>query len=119
MPQVDINLSVNFSYHLFTVKKESAFFDKWSRKLPDRRAAARFASRVRQLEHGHHGDVKYLADTGLGELRLDYGPGCRLYFWRRHSALILLCGGQKDTQQRDIERARDMAKELRNDRRQS
>lgn len=94
-------------------------FDKWLRKLPDRRAAARIASRVRRLEYGHLGDVKQLADTGLGELRLDYGPGYRLYFLRRHSTLVRLCGGHKDTQKRDIERARNMAKELQNDGRQS
>lgn len=94
-------------------------FDKWLRKLPDRRAAARIASRVQRLEHDHLGAIKYLADTGLGELRLDYGPGYRLYFWKHHSILVLLCGGQKDTQQRDIERARNMAKELQNDGRQS
>lgn len=82
------------------------------------RAAARIASRVQRLEHGHLGDVKYLADTGLGELRLDYGPGYRLYFLKRQSVLVLLCGGRKDTQKRDIERARNMAKELQHDRRQ-
>jgi len=118
MSRVDINWIVNYSCHVFTVQK-TVLFDKWLRKLPDRRAAARIASRVQRLEHGHFGDVKYLADTGLGELRLDYGPGYRLYFWRRHSTLILLCGGHKDTQRRDIKRARNMAKELRNDRRQS
>ena len=103
---------------MFTVRK-TAWFDKWLRRLPDHRAVARIASRVERLEHGHLGDVKYLADTGLGELRLDYGPGYRLYFWKYHSVLILLCGGRKDTQKRDIERARNMAKELQNDRRQS
>ena len=46
-------------------------------------------------------------------------PATGLYFWKYHSVLILLCGGRKDTQKRDIERARNMAKELRNDRRQS
>ena len=99
--------------------RKTAWFHKWLRKLPDRRAAARIASRVQRLELGHLGDVKYLADTGLGELRLDYGPGYRLYFLKRQSVLVLLCGGHKDTQKRDIERARNMAKELQHDRRQS
>ena len=118
MARVADNVHVNYSCHVFTVQK-IALFDKWLRKLSDRRAAARIASRVQRLEHGHIGDVKYLADTGLGELRLDYGPGYRLYFWKHHSRLVLLCGGHKDTQKRDIERARNMAKELRNDRRQN
>lgn len=74
---------------------------------------------MQRLEHGHLGDVKYLSDTGLGELRLDYGPGYRLYFWKRRSVLVLLCGGRKDTQKRDIDRARNMAMELQNDLRQS
>ncbi len=83
------------------------------------RAAARIASRAQRLEHGHLGGVKNLADTGLGELRLDYGPGYRRYFLKRQFVLILLCGGHKDTQKRDMERARNMAKELQNGLRQS
>ena len=74
---------------------------------------------MQRLEHGHLGDVKYLADTGLGELRLDYGPGYRLYFLKRKSVLVLLCGSRKDMQKHDIERARNMAKELQNDLRPS
>lgn len=74
---------------------------------------------MQRPENGHLGDVKEFADTGPGELRLDYGPAYRRYFWRRHSTLFLLCGGHKDTQKRDIERARNMAKGLQNDGRQS
>ncbi len=70
MSRDDINWAVNYSCHVLTVQ-ETASFDKWLRKPPDRRAAARIASRVQRLEHGHYGDVKYLADTSLGELRLD------------------------------------------------
>ena len=98
--------------------RKAAWFHKWLQKLPDPRAAARIASRVQRLEHGHLGDVKYLADTGLGELHLDYGPGYRRYFWKCRSVLVLLCGGRKDTQKRDVERARNMARELQHDRRQ-
>ena len=70
MSRVDINWTVNYSCHVLTVQ-ETASFDKWLRKPPDRRAAARIASRVQRLEHGHYGGVKYLADTSLGELCLD------------------------------------------------
>ena len=114
MSCIDSNIRVNYSCRVFTVRK-TALFDKWLRKLPDRRATARIASRIQRLEHGHLGEVKYLANAGLGEIRLDYGPGYRLYFWKHHPTLVLLCGGHKDTQRRDIERARKMAKELQND----
>ena len=73
----DGNVGVNCSWHLFAVQK-TVLFDKWLRQLPDRRAAARTASRVQRLEYGRLGYVKQLADTGLEELRLDYGPGYRL-----------------------------------------
>ena len=61
------------------------------------------------------GAVKYLADTGPGEMRLDYGHSYRLYCRKRRSMPILLCGACQDTQKRDIERARNMARELQND----
>jgi putative addiction module killer protein len=65
--------------------------------------------RIRRLERGNPGDVKPVG-AGLHELRIDYGPGYRVYFvYEGLAVVILLCGGDKGTQGRDIKRARDLA----------
>jgi putative addiction module killer protein len=88
---------------------KSATFDRWLRKLPDYRAIARIEMRIRRLSLGNPGDVSALGH-GLSELRVDYGPGYRLYFMQRGSStVILLCGGDKRTQQADIGKARRIA----------
>lgn len=75
------------------------------------RAAERIAIRVARIQSGLMGDVKFF--DGIGELRINYGPGYRLYFVKRSSALvILLCGGDKSSQKRDIRKAIEMAKEI-------
>ena len=77
--------------------------------LRDQRAKARILARIRRLSVGNFGDTKSLAG-GIGELRIDYGPGYRIYFARRGGALvILLTGGDKSRQQADIARARELA----------
>jgi putative addiction module killer protein len=92
---------------------QSATFAKWLSKLGDRRARARVQVRIDRLALGHPGDVKSLGD-GVSELRIDYGPGYRLYFARRGPIIIvLLCGGTKSTQQSDIRRAIEIAKNWR------
>ena len=86
-------------------------FSKWHRELRDTRAAKKIAQRIARLEAGLMGDVKFF--DGIGELRIDYGPGYRVYFARRGAVLIiLLCGGDKASQHQDIKTARNMAKEL-------
>ena len=86
-------------------------FRKWFDSLRDRRAAARIALRLLRVESGLMGDVKFF--DGLGELRIDYGPGYRVYFvQRRQTIIILLCGGDKSTQSRDIARAKVIAREV-------
>lgn len=86
-------------------------FDIWLRKLRDRRAAARIASRIARAEDGNLGDFKSVGD-GLCELRIDYGPGYRIYFmWRGPVMIVLLCGGDKTTQPQDIAEAKRLAKE--------
>ena len=86
-------------------------FDRWLRKLRDPQAKARVEMRVRRLSLGNAGDVRPVGD-GLSEMRIDYGPGYRVYYLQQGSVLILLlCGGDKRTQQRDIERARTIAEE--------
>jgi putative addiction module killer protein len=88
-------------------------FDKWLRKLRDGRARARIAQRLdRVAETGNLGDHRSVG-AGVFEFRIDYGPGYRIYFVRRGTALvILLCGGGKDSQARDVEAAKNLARAL-------
>jgi putative addiction module killer protein len=92
--------------------RQTATFRDWHRSLRDRRAAARIASRIERLESDQFGDVKSIGD-GISELRIDYGPGYRIYFTRRGQAIyVLLCGGDKSTQPRDIRTAKRLAQEV-------
>ena len=71
--------------------------------------------RIRRLKAGNPGDVKSVGG-GVSEVRVDYGPGYRVYFVRRsHSAVVLLAGGDKDSQRRDIASARQLARDLEED----
>ena len=80
--------------------------------MRDQRAKARIAIRIDRLAAGNAGDAKPVG-SGVSELRVDVGPGYRLYFVRRGEALIvLLCGGDKSTQQRDIVQAKALAADL-------
>ena len=91
----------------------SSTFDRWLSRLRDRQAVNRIVARLLAAEDGHLGDVRPVGG-GVSEMRIQYGPGYRIYFIRRRAELIiLLCGGDKDSQQRDIERARRMATEWR------
>jgi putative addiction module killer protein len=87
-------------------------FRDWLHRLRDERAKARIAARVRRMERGNPGDTRLLGG-GLMEMRIDYGPGYRIYLVRRSALIVLLlCGGDKRTQQRDIAKARELMKEL-------
>jgi len=86
-------------------------FAKWLKGLSDIRAAARIKVRIARVEAGNLGDAKFF--EGIGELRVNYGPGYRLYFVQRgREVILLLCGGDKSTQEADIKKAKAMAKEL-------
>jgi putative addiction module killer protein len=90
---------------------ETVAFSRWIDALQDRRAVARIAVRIDRLAAGHTGDAKVVGD-GVSELRIDYGPGYRVYFTQRGDVMvILLCGGDKSTQAKDIQRAKVLAKE--------
>jgi putative addiction module killer protein len=90
---------------------QSETFLRWRSGLKDRMALARINARVRRLADGDPGDTKLLRE-GVSELRIDHGPGYRVYFTRRGPVvLVLLMGGDKRTQDADIERAITMAKE--------
>lgn len=92
--------------------RQTEAFASWFERLKDRDAKARIAIRLRRLSLGNPGDVKPVGG-GVSELRVDYGPGYRVYFCQRGPVLvILLCGGDKRTQRRDIEKARVLAMEL-------
>jgi putative addiction module killer protein len=92
--------------------RQTDLYARWFEKLRDRQAQARILTRVRRLSLGNPGDVQTVGD-GVSELRIDYGPGYRIYFIKHGASLvILLAGGDKRTQKRDIELARKMAKEL-------
>lgn len=85
--------------------KQTATYQKWQRKLKDQRVKALIAARVFRLANGLPGDVKPVGQ-GVSELRIHHGPGYRVYFYQRGSEVILLlCGGDKSSQQKDIETA--------------
>jgi putative addiction module killer protein len=93
------------------VRKTKGFAD-WLNGLRDARAKARILVRLRRLSLGNFGDWKSVG-SGVSELRVDYGPGYRIYLTREGSSVvILLAGGTKKSQSRDIKRAISLAQEL-------
>ncbi|MDQ0467371.1 type II toxin-antitoxin system RelE/ParE family toxin [Labrys wisconsinensis] len=92
--------------------RQTASYSAWISGLRDQRAVARIEIRIRRLSLGNPGDVKSVGE-GVSELRVDYGPGYRVYFTSRGGTIvILLCGGDKRTQAADIAAAKRMAKDL-------
>ena len=88
---------------------KSETFDRWLKDLRDIRAAARIQVRLDRMAAGNPGDVKPVGD-GVSEMRIDYGPGYRVYFMRRGLLIVvLLCGGDKSTQDKDIAQAKTIA----------
>jgi putative addiction module killer protein len=92
--------------------RQTDVFAGWFAGLRDREARARITVRIRRLSLGNPGDVKPVG-SGVSEMRIDYGPGYRVYFIRRgDTACLLLCGGDKRSQDRDIARALELAQEI-------
>ena len=92
--------------------RSTIVFDAWLRDLRDHGAKARVLARIDRLSIGNAGDCKAVGE-GVIEMRIHYGPGYRVYFVRRGEMLIvLLAGGDKDSQPRDIKKAIDLAKEV-------
>jgi len=90
---------------------ESATFSRWIKLLRDVRARARILARIDRMSDGNFGDVAPVGG-GLSEARIHYGPGYRIYFLqRRGTIVILLCGGTKKSQAKDIESARQIAQD--------
>jgi len=89
--------------------KQTETFRKWRIRLKDQRARALIAARLDRLAFGNAGDVKPVGE-GISELRIDYGPGYRIYFQKRgNSIVLLLCAGDKSTQAKDIQTAKLLA----------
>lgn len=92
--------------------RQTELFARWHGAIRDVRVRARIADRIDRLASGNPGDVAPVGE-GISELRLHFGPGYRIYFTRRGEVLVLLlCGGDKRTQRRDIETAKKLARDL-------
>ena len=88
-------------------------FDVWLAKIKDARGKARIIERIRSAERGNFGDCEFIGH-GVSEMRIHFGPGYRVYFTRVGDVVyVLLCGGTKRSQQRDIAKAQEMVKLLR------
>jgi putative addiction module killer protein len=94
-----------------TIRQTDAFHE-WIKSLKDKQAQARVNVRIRRLSLGNPGDSHGVGE-GIEEMRIDYGPGYRVYFTRRGSeVVILLAGGDKTTQEQDIASAKVLARGL-------
>jgi putative addiction module killer protein len=92
--------------------QQTETYAKWFAGLRDRVARARIDIRIRRLSLGNAGDAKPVGE-GISEMRVDYGPGYRVYFIQRGEVVtVLLAGGNKSTQNRDIRNAKALAKDL-------
>ena len=91
---------------------QSERFLRWLNRLRDQRARSRITGRIERVADGNFGDHRSVGG-GVSEIRVDVGQGYRIYYTiRRQRLVILLCGGDKASQQRDIRRARQMASEI-------
>jgi putative addiction module killer protein len=89
--------------------RRSDIYKKWHKKLSDSQARYRIAIRIKRLGEGNPGDVKPVGE-GISEMRIDYGPGYRVYYTNTGKEIIvLLCGGDKSTQNDDIKQAKKIA----------
>jgi putative addiction module killer protein len=93
--------------HYYQISRGERPFVEWLEALEDRQARARVQARLARVEVGNLGDVEPVGE-GVMELRIDWGPGYRVYFARVGQVIVLLlCGGDKRTQQKDIKRAKE------------
>jgi putative addiction module killer protein/probable addiction module antidote protein len=92
--------------------RQTETFSKWLMKLRDLRARARIQARIDRVELGNPGNVKPVG-AGVSEMKIDYGPGYRVYFIKKGSeVIVLLAGGDKDSQSADVRKALALAKQL-------
>ncbi len=92
--------------------RQTEEYSNWFEKLRDRQVRVRILARIRRLSLGNPGDVEPVGE-GVSEMKIDYGPGYRVYYKQRGKALmILLAGGDKKSQKRDIKKAQELARGL-------
>ena len=102
---------MRYNYSMIEIRQTDVY-SHWFNELLDRQARARINARIRRLSLGNPGDVKPVGE-GVSALRIDYGPGYRVYFVQRGQTLVvLLAGGDKHTQDRDIKTALELAREV-------
>ena len=101
------------AYNMAMVEiRQTEVYARWFRQLLDRQARVRIDSRIRRLSLGNPDDVRLVGER-VSEIRIDYGPGYRVYFSQRgESLVVLLAGGDKDSQERDIRRVLELARGL-------
>ena len=96
---------------MYLIEKTDTF-DTWLKKLKDYRAKAKILAKLKMIELGNLGDHKFVG-AGVSEIRIDYGPGYRLYYTKKGNELVLLLvGGSKSSQKRDIVKAQKLLEEL-------
>ena len=109
--QLDNNPNVLYTGQGFSLEQSDDFV-RWLKKMRDRTGRLRILKRLRRLSDGHLGDCQPVGD-GVHELRMFFGPGYRVYFIQQgDTVIILLAGGDKDSQPDDIVRAKTLAKEF-------
>ncbi|GHT68630.1 addiction module antitoxin RelB [Spirochaetia bacterium] len=108
---LDFPYSIGYTKNMITVR-ETEHFKTWIRAINDRQTKQIINARIRRISTGNFGDTKPVGD-GISELRIDYGPGYRVYYIRRGDELvILLCGSDKSTQDETIKAAKKIAENL-------
>ncbi len=104
---------LGYNFVMYKVKKTDNF-SKWHSSLKDLKAKLSIARRIDRMSQGNFGDSEPIG-YGVSEARVDMGPGYRFYYMvQNKEIIILLLGGDKSTQQKDINKAKDMAKEYKN-----
>jgi len=103
---IDFFVIVSYKIHVAQVVKTPEF-EKWFQSLRDRRAKAKILSRIDRLEDGNPGDAAPVGE-GISEMRIHFGPGYRVYY-KQDRDIVLLWGGDKSTQAKDIEKAKQLA----------
>ena len=102
---------MGYTQHVIEIR-QTAEYQRWFEGLRDRAAQFRIGAPIRRVSLGNYGDIKPVGE-GVSELRIQFGPGYRVYLTQRGDTLIiLLAGGDKSTQRRDIERAQELARGL-------
>ena len=108
---IDSSYLIGYTRRMITIR-ETDVFKNWIRGLRNRRARSIINARIRRLSLGNKGDTKQVGD-GITELRVDFGSGYRVYYIHEgQQIIILLCGGDKSTQAKDIENAKQIAQNL-------